>query len=65
MPELRRGDVVVVVVWVEWLWRVDGDEERRREKREGLWDGAVEAGGGEGERLDPKSGMLIVWGGGL
>lgn len=51
----------MVLMWweVEVVWRVEGDEERRREKREGFLTGAVCTGGGEGEWRDPKIGILM------
>jgi hypothetical protein len=65
MPDVRLGEVVVVVWWVVvWWWRVsriEGEEERRRWKREGLRAGAVVTGGGEGSRRDPKRGILGGW----
>jgi hypothetical protein len=36
----------------------EGEEERRRWKREGLRAGAVVTGGGVGSRRDPKRGIL-------
>jgi hypothetical protein len=36
----------------------EGEEERRRWKREGLRAGAVVRGGGVGSRRDPKRGIL-------
>ena len=62
MPEVRLGEVVVVEWWcVVRVWWVDGEEERRREKREGLRAGWVVTGGGVGERLE-KSGILMLLG---
>ena len=65
IPDVRFGEVdVVVVVWWEWCveWRLlcnEGDEERRREKREGLRAGVVVvAGGGVGSRRE-KRGMMM------
>lgn len=58
MPEVRLGDEVVVVCVVCVVWCLDGLEERRRENMEGLRAGAVEAGGGEGSRRDPKRGIV-------
>lgn len=62
MPDVRLGDVVVLVWWVlEWREsRTEGEDERRRWKREGLRLGeVVVARGGEGSRRDPKSGILF------
>jgi len=58
MPEVRE----VLVVWcveLECRRSRTGETERWREKRVFLRAGAT--GGGEGERLEPKRGMVVVW----
>ena len=51
------GDVVVVVVWEWWVEVRWGEDERRRENIDVFWGAA---GGGEGERRDPKMGIVVV-----
>jgi hypothetical protein len=58
MPDVRLGEEVVVVWCVVVRVWVEGEEERRRWKREGLRAGAVVTGGGVGSRRDPKRGIL-------
>lgn len=65
MPEVRLGEVVVVVCVVVWCLsreEMDGDEERRRWKREGLRAGVLVTGGGVGSRREPKRGIVMVLG---
>jgi hypothetical protein len=55
-PRLNIPEVRVVCVLVECRVSRTGEVERRRENMECFWGW----GGGEGSRLDPKSGMVVV-----